>query len=336
MILNERDEQASAATAEEVRAVRLNEGLFPRRLQEHLLQLLGATSTVVYSLRSADEVVEVDELSAVTPVRPGQVREALDANLRTEGRQGPFIQLRPPVRQRNRALLLSQLVPDRAKLRLTSRQAGLHRVGLEGLDQVRILVCEGATLKAFVGAYREEPFTARHRSLLMRLQPTLVERTRVLSMLPQAELSFTALRTVFENTATATGLVDSRGDVVMGNPRLLASALTWRQELRAALAGDPSVFAVTPVDAVGLPRHYLVRRLAQGGRVTSAFARKYALTPRETEVLEHVASGRSNAAIAALLVCSVRTAETHVSHLLAKTRAGSRTEVIDLLLREST
>lgn len=335
MVLDERDEKACAAASEEIRAVRLGEGLFPVRLQHHVLPLLGASCSVMYSLRSVDDAVEADQLTTATPVKVELAREVIDSNLKAHGRQGPFIQLRPAARQRNRALLFHQLVRDRAKLRVTARQAGLYRVGLEGLDQVRMLVCEGPTLKAFVGVYRAEPFGARHSELLSRLQPAFLERARLSSVLPQAELSLAALDIVFENTASATGLVDPRGRVMMGNARLLANALTWRQTLRAAIAGDRSSFAATPVDAVGFPRHYLVREVDGGARVTPAFARKHGLTPRETEVLEHLVAGRSNAAIAALLVCSVRTAETHVSNLLAKTQVGSRTEVIDLLLTES-
>jgi DNA-binding CsgD family transcriptional regulator len=50
------------------------------------------------------------------------------------------------------------------------------------------------------------------------------------------------------------------------------------------------------------------------------------LTPREREVLELVAAGRSNNAIAAELVISPKTASVHVSHILDKLMVGSRGE----------
>jgi DNA-binding CsgD family transcriptional regulator/tetratricopeptide (TPR) repeat protein len=50
------------------------------------------------------------------------------------------------------------------------------------------------------------------------------------------------------------------------------------------------------------------------------------LTPREREVLELVAAGRSNNAIAAELVISPKTASVHVSHILDKVMVGSRGE----------
>jgi DNA-binding NarL/FixJ family response regulator len=50
------------------------------------------------------------------------------------------------------------------------------------------------------------------------------------------------------------------------------------------------------------------------------------LTPREREVLELVAAGRSNNAIAAELVISPKTASVHVSHILDKLMVNSRGE----------
>ena len=50
------------------------------------------------------------------------------------------------------------------------------------------------------------------------------------------------------------------------------------------------------------------------------------LTARETEVLRLVAAGRSNREIAAELFISAKTASVHVSNILAKLNAASRTE----------
>ncbi len=58
-----------------------------------------------------------------------------------------------------------------------------------------------------------------------------------------------------------------------------------------------------------------------------------ALTPRESEVLALITQGRSNKQIAAELSLGVRTVESHVSTLLAKLGAASRTEAVAHALR---
>lgn len=57
------------------------------------------------------------------------------------------------------------------------------------------------------------------------------------------------------------------------------------------------------------------------------------LTPRETEVLEQLAVGKSNREIAEALVISIKTVEVHVSSILGKLEVNSRTEVAALAAR---
>ena len=58
-----------------------------------------------------------------------------------------------------------------------------------------------------------------------------------------------------------------------------------------------------------------------------------ALTPRETEVLELVAEGLSNRAIAATLSISEHTVKFHVSSLFGKLGAGNRTDAVRRAVR---
>jgi DNA-binding CsgD family transcriptional regulator/tetratricopeptide (TPR) repeat protein len=70
-----------------------------------------------------------------------------------------------------------------------------------------------------------------------------------------------------------------------------------------------------------------------GGRTTKAVAAgsgEETLTSREHEVLTLVAQGRSNAEIATQLFISPKTASVHVSHIMAKLGASSRTEAAAL------
>ena len=52
------------------------------------------------------------------------------------------------------------------------------------------------------------------------------------------------------------------------------------------------------------------------------------LTSRELEVLEMLAAGRSNQAIAGQLVVALDTVKKHVSHVLGKLGAANRTEAV--------
>jgi DNA-binding NarL/FixJ family response regulator len=58
------------------------------------------------------------------------------------------------------------------------------------------------------------------------------------------------------------------------------------------------------------------------------------LTTREREVLRLLAAGRSNREIAAVLYIAPKTASVHVSNILAKLNANSRTEAAAIAHRE--
>jgi DNA-binding NarL/FixJ family response regulator len=61
-----------------------------------------------------------------------------------------------------------------------------------------------------------------------------------------------------------------------------------------------------------------------------------ALTPREREVLRHVAAGRSNREIARALQVSEKTVKAHVSSVLAKLGVQDRTQAAVLAIRHGT
>lgn len=64
-------------------------------------------------------------------------------------------------------------------------------------------------------------------------------------------------------------------------------------------------------------------------------AQRWVLTDRQGEVLEFLARGLSNKAIATQLGCAARTVEIHVAVILERASASSRCEVIALLLEMS-
>ncbi|MGH2360183.1 MAG: ATP-binding protein [bacterium] len=101
--------------------------------------------------------------------------------------------------------------------------------------------------------------------------------------------------------------------------------------LRRSRPGDRRAARSHLTDALALleglraePDAGTVRQALQriGGRVPSG----HVLTEREREVLNLLAEGMSNAAIAARLYISERTVEAHVTHILRKLRFDSRTQ----------
>jgi DNA-binding NarL/FixJ family response regulator len=58
------------------------------------------------------------------------------------------------------------------------------------------------------------------------------------------------------------------------------------------------------------------------------------LTPREAEVLAHIAAGESNAEIAAALFVSEATVKTHINHIFSKTGLRDRAQLVGYAFRQ--
>jgi DNA-binding NarL/FixJ family response regulator len=96
--------------------------------------------------------------------------------------------------------------------------------------------------------------------------------------------------------------------------------------VRVVAAGD-ALLARTPRTAA-TPRAASQDPARPGAPGTTGDKLLRGLTERELEVLKMVASGRSNAEIAAQLTISPATAKTHVAHLLTKLDARDRIQLV--------
>jgi NarL family two-component system response regulator YdfI len=139
----------------------------------------------------------------------------------------------------------------------------------------------------------------------------------------------------------ASGLASDVSVVMIGDG-LTAAASTeaLRAGIRAALPGDISpdqlVAALQAVAGGSLVLH--PSQVSEGLPASSAPARALdelaeALTRRELEVLQMLASGRSNKEIAARLKISDHTVKFHVASILGKLGASTRTEAVSLGIR---
>jgi DNA-binding NarL/FixJ family response regulator len=77
-----------------------------------------------------------------------------------------------------------------------------------------------------------------------------------------------------------------------------------------------------------------VRRLLARSAQGEAVRRSYDLTPRELEIMELLATGHSQTAIAQQLVLSEKTVATHIQHILPKLGVHSRAEAVAFAHRQ--
>jgi DNA-binding CsgD family transcriptional regulator/tetratricopeptide (TPR) repeat protein len=120
----------------------------------------------------------------------------------------------------------------------------------------------------------------------------------------------------------------------------LAQLLVARRQ-QAAAAGPLRAAAATAGRLGAAPLAADVEALARRARVdlrvpaprTDEPGLDLPLTPREREILAHLAAGRTNAEIAQALFISGKTASVHVSNILRKLGVGSRYEAAEVAAR---
>lgn len=137
------------------------------------------------------------------------------------------------------------------------------------------------------------------------------------------------LRAVAGRVRVPTLITSRRGDPMTPPEasRLLAARIP-RSEL-VLLDGDAHVHYLGDVDAFATVVLGFLRRRHRPADLTSAPAGPAgALTPREREILDLVAAGMTNAAIAEQLVLSVRTVERHTLNIYLKLGVRGRAEAV--------
>ena len=243
----------------------------------------------------------------------------------------PFL---PEVWQRDRALTWADLGdPDRAAI----HRLAYRRHGLSGEDQLRVLICEGPTLLAWVGAYRPERFTAVEKHLLGRLVPSLKRRLKLDRLLSTTALRESALAAALEAIPSpafvVSGLLHIEQANAAGRAQLERDRMTLLEALRqsASAPGALRSFALTRLEAPGMPGHYLaVQRAAPADpapRLAIAEAR-WRLSPKQSRVLSLLSLGHSNRALASLLRCAEGTIEQHIKALFTKSGTESRAALV--------
>lgn len=154
------------------------------------------------------------------------------------------------------------------------------------------------------------------------LERTVVDHAPEVAVLDETDEPFALTR--LKSLQPATGVI-----VIAHNPS--------RAYGMSLLASSASCVARSASEADILAAIHIT---AQGGRLFVSLdgeraERRYPgearhLTPRESEILEHLSVGRSNPEIARTLQISVETVHTHVAHIRQKLKVKSKRDLIGI------
>ncbi|HET8723115.1 MAG TPA: helix-turn-helix transcriptional regulator [Anaeromyxobacteraceae bacterium] len=263
----------------------------------------------------------------------GALRSLVECHPRSVGTFDPAA---PEPCQRNVVLSLEEIE------RMSGRPPGetpaarlFAQGGFALADVIRSLLCDGPSLLGWLGAFGERRFDGRERGLLGQVVRPLRDRLALQARLAAMPWVTAAMRAVLDSTGAATVVLRRPMRLVYCNAparALLASDRTgFLAGLREEVAGGGNgAWVVQRLDGEAAGHFLAVRRAPPGdpGPRACAAATRMGLTPRQTRVLELVARGLSNRAIATSLRCSVGAVEQHVTALLDRFGVDSRAALV--------
>ncbi len=237
----------------------------------------------------------------------------------------------PQPSQRNEVVTLDDLcVMDGAELDDTRDL--LATIGVEDQDQLRVLVCDGPMLLAWIGGFKPSPFTARDRRLLARLTPAMRKALAMHRRLLDAQLAHAGLAAALEQIGGPCFLVAPGGVVAhangAGRALLDKDAAVTRDRVRGMIRRGEE--GVSRVISEGQAPHHLVLLRDDSWMLAMRVERArtaWTLTPQQTRVLELLVQGDSNKSIGVKLARSEAAVEIHVTALFRKSTTRSRGEL---------
>jgi LuxR family transcriptional regulator, maltose regulon positive regulatory protein len=233
---------------------------------------------------------------------------------------GPAGLLNPVPAQRARLLLAQGNLPGAARFPQEN--------GLGPDDEPDYARESGHLVLARILLAQDRPGQAL--ALLDRLHAAAQAQGRTGSLIESGALRALALAAAGDEEAAVTALASA---LALACPQGYVRVFADEGPAMAALLGRLIAAQRTGQAAAGVPLGYLARlqRAFSSGRpadVPVPAGIVEPLTSRELEVLEMLAAGRSNQAIAGELVVALDTVKKHVSHVLAKLGAANRTEAV--------
>jgi DNA-binding CsgD family transcriptional regulator len=250
---------------------------------------------------------------------------------------------RPEPRQRNRVFDLAALE------RLTGHPRSRYflsdlfqNVGMALPEHLRVAVCDGGSLLAYVGAFQQDDFTAHQKTALAAVVPALQKRLGFERLVGSGGRQAAALEAALEAIGRPAFVVSAQSTIhelnTSARELLTRANVEVRRSLRDALARRPTrhAFDLTPLRIAGGPACQLavLRHLtAEPSHAAIAAAARWGLTPRRREVLEMVVRGMTNATIAAEMRISERAVEQHVTAIFDRAGVENRAALVASVLR---
>jgi DNA-binding CsgD family transcriptional regulator len=299
-------------------------------------ELLATEIACVYSVSEGTSGWELSRYHAIG--FPASMQRRFGEFLASApGRFGVYDPVCPEPSQRNRVIESTRLA-ERTGQAFALRRV-LEPVGLGDYGHLRVLLCEGPSLLGWFGALSGEPFTARQRGILRALARPMHDRLLAERRLERGRLASAAMDALLDAVAVPAFIIDDHAAICEMNAAARTLLATRGRDIRAALADALARRPTTPrieltrLHERGVGSHWLARvELDRVAVCITAAAQRFALTPREAEVLHWIVRGASNQRIATELACSERNVEAHVAKMFAKTDVASRTALVARVL----
>jgi hypothetical protein len=169
-----------------------------RRVEEIVSELQGATlggHALLAVLPKLRRLLDAERVAAYLPKRappawklefaffegfPGNPERICQEWLATAPADAfPFDPEHPPAEQRNQVLRARGVYSAEDFAKLPMIRDLFPKLGLSGLDQIRVLVCDGDKLLAWVGAFRSRSFTEEEAQRFQQLVPPMQSRLQL-------------------------------------------------------------------------------------------------------------------------------------------------------------
>lgn len=291
-------------------------------------RLLDTDAVLVLTPVEAAGGLEVGRFQSLGFAEPERVRAAFaDVFWHQPRRYAWYDPICPEPAQRNRVLEAHSLMGPGELERSYVYERVLRPCSLQQHRQPRVLLCDGASLLAWFGAFQAGAVTRRQLRVLGRLARPMRRRLALERTLEPLVRSAALAAALDQLGAPAIVLAGQR--IVEANASGRALLAERRREL---LDGRLETDAV-PIRLAGCPdlRLLIVRSDTRDARIAAAVERaatRWGLGARSRHILSRVMRGDASATIAAEISISRRAVELHVTSLFERAGVGSRAELV--------